>query len=187
VNARQVDEATTRLHELRIESVGDLALAVVASGLAMAATQLRPALAIPFLLGAFGVGFLGIRAFVRRTFLVEDLAGDRDAYAIPDVRRFGRRVAMPAHRHELARSIRVATTESCCETGERIQAARGELDQLAALLEDDRLQLEPCSLVRLGRWLDDPGGSFRNPRIPAAELRSHLRCVLTELDTSQAQ
>jgi hypothetical protein len=186
VNARQLDEATTRLHDLRAQSVGDLVLAFVATGLALTATQLRPMLAIPFLLGAIAVGFLGVQAHVRRVFLVEDLADDRDAYSIPDVRRFGERATTPEHRRQLARSIRVEMTDSSYEAA-RLATVRVELGQLVAILEDEQRTLEPYSLVTLEHWLNDPGGSFRNPLVPVVELRSRLRCLLVDLDERAIQ
>jgi hypothetical protein len=182
VNARQVDDATTRLHDLQIEGIGDLALAVVATGLALTATQLRPVLAIPFLLGAFGVGFLGLRAYVRRTFLVEDLAVDPDAYTIPAVRRFGLRVASPAHRHDLADAVRMALTGSSGAVADRYRAVQPELQTLIVVLEEDDRRLDPCAVVTLEHWLNDPGGSFRDQDVPVAELRSRLRSELIELD-----
>jgi hypothetical protein len=186
MNARQLDEAATRLHDLRAQSAGDFMLAAVATGLALTATQLRPVLAMPFLLGAIGVGFLGVQAYVRRVFLVEDLADDRDAYSIPDVRRFGERVRTPAHRRQLAQSIRLATADSSREEAARLASVRVELDQLLAVLEDDQCPLEPHRLVTLEHWLNDPGGSFRNPLVPAAELRSRLRRLLVDLDEHPA-
>jgi hypothetical protein len=176
MNARQVDDAAGQLHELGIESVEDIALALVATGLALAATQLFPNLAMPFLLGAIGVGFLGVRAYVRRTFLVEDLAAEPDAYAIPAVRSYGLRATAAEHRHALAGLIRVEASEP------RLEPVRAELEQLAALLEDDRRRVEPFSLVSLEQWLRDPGGSFRNPDVPACELGCRLRSLLAALE-----
>lgn len=187
MNARQLDEAATRLHDLRAQSAGDFVLAAVATGLALTATQLRPVLAMPFLLGAIGVGFLGVQAYVRRVFLVEELADDRDAYSIPDVRRFGERVKTPAHRRQLAQSIRLATSDSSYEEAARLASVRVELDQLVALLEDEQRPLEPHSLVTLEHWLNDPGGSFRNPSVAAVELRSRLRRLLVDLDERSAR
>ena len=187
MNARQLDEATTRLHDLRARTVGDLVLAVVATGLALTATQFRPVLAIPFLLGAVGVGFLGMQAHARRVFLVEELADDRDAYGIPEVRRFGERATTPTHRRRLAQSIRLAMTDSPSEVAARPHSVRVELDQLAAVLEDEERSFEPYSLVTLEHWLNDPGGSFRDPRVPAVEVRSRLRHLLVDFDERSAQ
>ncbi len=176
MNARQLDDAAGRLHELGVESAEAIALALVVTGLALAATQVIPALAMPFLVGAVGVGFLGVRAYVRRTFLVADLAAEPDAYAIPAVRSYGLRAASLDHRHTLARTIRV-------EAGEpRLAPVGAELEQVAEKLDDDGRRLDPCSLVALEQWLRDPGGSFRNPEAPAGELRARLRCLLGSLD-----
>jgi hypothetical protein len=182
VNARQVDEASTRLRDLRIQSFEELLVALLATGLALAATQFRPVLALPLLLGAIGVGFLGIRALVRRTFLVEELSADRDAYAIPEVRRYGLRAAELSHRRLLARSIRVALAESTLDVAAHLRGARAELDRLAAVLEDERFDLPPYEVVNLEHWLADPYGSFRNPAVPVPELRSRLRCILASFD-----
>jgi hypothetical protein len=184
MNARQIDEARSAVHDLGVQSIEDIALAVVATGLALTATQVRPELAVPFLLGAIGVGFLGVRALVRRMFLVEELAGDRDAYAIPAVRHFGLRAATLEHRRVLAHSIRAAMVESSLEIAARLESVRVELDQLVAVLEDDRRALDPYLLVGLERWLNDPGGTFRNPSVPAVELRSWLRSILARIEAT---
>jgi threonine/homoserine/homoserine lactone efflux protein len=87
MTSRQIDDAATRIHELGVESAQCLAVAAVAAGVSLAATQVHPAFAVPLLVGAGAVGFLGVRAFVRRSFLIEDLAADPDAYSIAAVRR----------------------------------------------------------------------------------------------------
>ena len=83
--ARAVDEASSRLRELRQEECGDLGLAALSLGLALAATQVRPVFAMPLFLGGVVVGARGVRALWRRWDLVERLAGERDAYVIPEV------------------------------------------------------------------------------------------------------
>jgi hypothetical protein len=176
VNARQIDEASGRLHDLGVESVEDILLALIATGLALAATQVRPVLAMPFLLGAVGVGFLGVRAFVRRTFLVEELAVEPEAYSIPAIRSYGERATALKHRRELAHTIRAEAAE------DRLRPVRPELEQLAGVLEDSRCRLEACSVVLLEQWLRDPGGSFRNPETPAVEMRARLRAFLAGFD-----
>jgi hypothetical protein len=180
MTARQVDQAAKRLRDLRAQTVADLVLAAGAFGLALTASRLWPDLAMPLLIGAIGVAFLGMRALVRRTFLVEDLAVDREAYVIPDVREFGLRAASPEHRRLLARSVRAALTESSSEVSARLAAVRDELEQLIAALEDDRLGWEPRAAVTLERWLSDPAGSFRDPSVPVVELRSRLRSILAD-------
>ena len=62
--ARAVDEAAARLRELRHEEWEDLGLAALALGLAVVATQVRPAFAMPLFLGGLAVGALGVRALL---------------------------------------------------------------------------------------------------------------------------
>jgi hypothetical protein len=158
MTARQIDEAAWRLRDLWFRGVEELAVGTTALGLALAATQLRPELAVPLLAGAVVVSYLGVVALVRRSFLLEDLAGERDAYVIPAVSRFGRRAVSPSHRRLLAGKLRAA----------RLEAVRPEVEELIAALEDESLCWEPSAGVALERWLDGPAGS-------EAEARASLR------------
>src|ERR671925_2944 len=59
MHARAIDDAGERLRELRREEWQDLALAGVALGLALAATQGAQTLAVPLLVGGLSLGALG--------------------------------------------------------------------------------------------------------------------------------
>ena len=142
--ARSVDEAAARLCELRQEECGDLALAAVSLGLAFAATQIRPAFAMPFLLGGVVVGVRGTIALCRRWDLVEHLAGEQEAHVIPEVLACAAREATVERRHMYAARIRTALTETELPYRERVMVAAEELEALAAELEDDELTLGPC-------------------------------------------
>ena len=98
MTARQVDEAAARLRELRVEAVGNLALAAIALGLALVASVLMRPVAVPLLVGGMAATVLGLRALLRRSFLVEDLAEQKDAYVIADVRRYAARTAQHGQR-----------------------------------------------------------------------------------------
>ena len=91
MHARAVDDAATRLRDLRREEWEDLSLAALAIALALAATWARPALALPLFLGGLAVGALGLRALWRRWDLVDRLAGERDAHVISEVRAYAAR------------------------------------------------------------------------------------------------
>jgi hypothetical protein len=175
MNARQIDEATERLRDLQLRGVEELALGGVALGLALTATQVFPALAVPFLVGAIAVSSLGVQALVRRSFLVGDLAGEREAYVIPAVRRFGLRAVAPEQRHRLACTLRFALLGS---TAARLAPLRPELEELIADLEDDSLRWEPSAAVGLEHWLNDPVGSFQDPAASVVEARARLRSFL---------
>jgi hypothetical protein len=97
--ARSVDEAEVRLRELRHEQWLDLALAAVGFGLALAATQIRPSLAMPLFLCAVFAWALGIRALCRHWDLLDRLADERDALVIPEVASFASRHGTSERRH----------------------------------------------------------------------------------------
>jgi len=97
--ARAVDEAEVRLRELRHEQWLDFALAAVAFALALAATQIRPSLAMPLFLGGVFAWALGIRALYRHWDLLDRLADERDALVIPEVASYASRHASSERRH----------------------------------------------------------------------------------------
>ena len=178
MTSREIDQAATRLRELKQEMLGDGLLAACALGLALGATWYRPSLAVPLTVGALAMTFLGTRAYVRRFLIVDELADDRDAYCIPAIRGFGRRAASVAHRRELARRVRAALEGSTGAVGGRFSAARPDLEHLISALEDEKVEWEPQAVVLLDHWLSDPDGSFRNSSLPAAEIRSRISSLL---------
>ena len=146
--ARTVDDCAARLRELRHEEREDLGVGALALGLAVAAAELRPALAMPLLVGGLVLVALGVRAIWRRWDLVDRLAGDRDAFAIPEVLAFAAREASTERRQDYAVQLRA-------KLGEVTGAARAELEALAAELDDDELELDPAAAVACKRLLTD--------------------------------
>ena len=59
MTARQIDEAAVRLREFGPRAVSDLVLACVVFALAITASRTHPPLALPLLIGAMAVTFLG--------------------------------------------------------------------------------------------------------------------------------
>jgi hypothetical protein len=173
--ARAVDDAAARLRALRQEECGDLGLAVLALGLAVAVTQVHPALAPPLFLGGLTVGVLGLRALWHRWDLVERLAGERDAQVIPEVRAYARRESTIERRKTFAALIRSELPRSGRPADPRIDAVANELAALADELEDDTLTLDPVSAVACMRLLSGVAGSaLFNPSVPAEDLRSRI-------------
>jgi len=176
--ARAVDEAATRLRELRREEWEDLALAALALGLASGATHVRPALAVPLFLGGLAVGVLGLRALWRRWDLVERLSGERDAYVIPEVLAFAAREGTIDRRRSLAALIHARLAEPGPGFEARVAAAADELETLACELEDPALDFDPACAVACARLLNDLERSpLLNPERPPEELRSHVRRI----------
>ena len=151
--ARAVDEAGSRLRELRREEWSDLALAAVAVGAALATTHVRPGIAIPLFLGGLFVGGRGLVAAWRRWDLVDGLAGEPDAYVIDEIRAHALREATLERRRLFAGFIRDVRR---FEGDRRLATAVPELEALAAELEDDRLVLDPACAVLCARLAGDP-------------------------------
>jgi hypothetical protein len=173
--ARAVDEAASRLRELRVEEWEDFGLGALSLGSALAATQLAPAFAMPFFLGGLFLTFRGMRTLVRHFDLVEQLAVDHDAYVIAEVRRRALRDATLERRRTMARYLRTWLGEP---RDVRATAAADELAMLVAELEDDALELEPACAVACARLLSDPQSSpLLNEVLPPDEIRSRVRRI----------
>jgi hypothetical protein len=176
--ARAVDDAASRLRELRHEEWEDLILAALALGLAVAATQILPPLALPLLLGGLAVGIRGVRALWRRWDLVERLAGERDAHVLPEVLERASREATMERRQTYAALIRTRLGQPAVVCEARLSAVADELEALASELEDDALVLEPASAVACAHLLSDVKESpLLNPALPPALLRSHVQQI----------
>jgi hypothetical protein len=176
--ARGVDDAAARLRELRSEEVEHLGLGAVALAMAIAATQLRPALALPIFIGGLAVGARGIRALYRRWALVERLSGERDAYLIAEIHDYAAREATIEWRRGLAALVRSRLVDQGLGVDPRVGAAAEELHLLATELENDELELDPACAVACLRLFDDVEGSpLLNSQWPPDELRSRVRQI----------
>jgi hypothetical protein len=111
--ARAVDDAGTRLRELRQDEWHDLGLAGVALGIAIGATEYAPSLAMPLLIGGLAVGALGIRALWRHWDLVDRLADEPDAYGISEVLAYASLETTMERRRHSAAQIRHHLESTC--------------------------------------------------------------------------
>jgi hypothetical protein len=175
MHARAVDDAGVRLRELRAEARGQLGLGAISLGVAVAAAELRPQLALPFLLGGLVVGALGIRALWRRWDLVDRLAGEREAYVIPEVLAQAAREATIERRRSYASLLRSWLREP---TERHVRLAARDLEALVRELDDEQLALDPARAVDCRRLLSELGESpLRNRERPPEELRSRVRQI----------
>ncbi|MEX2614402.1 MAG: hypothetical protein WD380_12555 [Gaiellaceae bacterium] len=176
--ARAVDDAAARLRELRQEEWQDLGLAALALGLAIAASQVHPALAMPLFLGGLVVGALGVRALWRRWDLVERLSGKRDAYVISEVRAHASREATMERRRTCAALIRSRLADPGLAFEARVRSAAEQLEALACELDDGELAFDPACAVACARLLSDLAESpLLNPALPSEELRSRVHQI----------
>ena len=177
--SRAVDEAAVQLRGLRRDEWSSFGLGAAAIGLALVATQVRPAFAIPLFLGGIVVAAGGVRAAWRHWDLLERLAAERDAYVIPEVFARASREATMERRTSYAAMIRAnGSRDPRRGLGPCEAAAWNEVDELVGDLLDDRLELDPASAMLCVRLLDDLEGSpLLNPARPAEELRSRTRQI----------
>jgi hypothetical protein len=172
--AHAVDQAGERLRELRLTEWQDFALGALTLALALTATQLAPSLAFPLFIGGMSVGALGLRAMWRHWDLVDRLAGERNAYVIPEVLSHAAREAGWSRRRSMAAYLRADAREY---TGD-LEWTRDELIALACELENEELDLDPVSAVACSRLLSDPAKSpLLNSDFPAEELWNRIRHI----------
>jgi hypothetical protein len=173
--ARAVEEASTRLRELRHEQWGSLGVGAVALVIAVGATQVYEPLAVPLFVGGIAVGILGVRAMWCRWDLLERLAGERDAQTIADVRAYAAREATAERRRNYAALIRMTLTEPSLAAEAHVSAAAEVLEELASELEDESLALDPACAVACMRLLTDLEASpLLSAARPPEELRSRV-------------
>jgi hypothetical protein len=176
--ARAVDEAAGRLRTLRQEAFADLGLATIVFAASMAATQFRPAFALPLFVGGLYVGALGVGAVWRRWDLVDQLAEDRDAYAIPEIRAYASRLATMRRRRDAAALIRCRVIDTGSGSAARLAPAAAELGALVSELEDEDLVLDPLCAVACVRLSTDYAVSpLLNAALSVDDLRSTLRLI----------
>src|SRR5690349_6290415 len=108
MDARTVDDAELRLRELRREELSDLALGAAAVGAALSATQIMPGVVLPLFLGGIFVVVRGLIAAWRRWDIVDEFAGEPDAYVIEEIQAHALREATMERRRLFAASIRYA-------------------------------------------------------------------------------
>lgn len=186
--ARAVDDASARLQELRQEEWQELALAALALGLALVATHIRPALAMPLFIGGVVLGARGVRALWRRWDLLDRLAGDRDAYTIAEVRVHASREATMEKRHYFAAVIRGALAHPHPAVQARTSSLAEELAALVSELDDSSLDLDPACAVACARLVSDPAQSLLfNPAVPSEELRSRVHQIRSGFTVSDGE
>ena len=154
--ARQVEEQSTELDELKRDELELVGLTVLCFGLAFAGHG-RPTVALPLLAAGLGGAFLAMRAFWRRWDLVDRLLLEREAYLIDEVGRRARHLAEPENRHSLAASIRwrLENASALRDSAGRLHRLAPELAELACALDDDSLELDPLRAVECERLLTD--------------------------------
>jgi hypothetical protein len=103
---------------------------------------------------------------------VDRLAGEPDAYVIPDVLAYARRETTMKRRRGLAARVHRLLAEPGPACASRIASVGRDLEALAAELDDDTLALDPACAVSCARLLGDQAESpLLNPSLPLESLQ----------------
>ena len=183
MTARAIDEAHELLRRRRRRAVEAALLAVVCGVLAAIAWGWSFRLGLALGIGAGVEAAIAVWSFLARRELVEELAIEPAAHAIPDVREYARRLAAPRARRLTADSIRSMVAKAfrpdsrftCYFLVDRVAVYRRELEGLARDLATPGTRVEPVAAAR-ARWLlthaaDNP---LFDRRVPEEDLGSLL-------------
>ena len=183
MNTREIEAAAREVVALR-----HLASAQFALGLAAALTAAVTVAVDARLAAALGAGvalevLLAAASAARRRALVAALAVSREAYVIPEVRRYGEQLTEIGARRALSRSIaavlRAAATDGAgVYLADRVVSQAPALAGLArALVEPDNL-VDPTAMAACEQLLTDGRMSpLLNPALPPDELDAALRRI----------
>ena len=152
--ARAIDEAETRLLELRHEERYQLGLSALALAASLAMTAIYAPVVLPLFVAGLAVGMLGMRTFWQRWDIVDRLADERDAYVIPEVLSYASRDACMERRSNSAALVRswlcTAAPWATHRSSPRPRSSRARVE-----LEDRELELDPACAVACRRFLTD--------------------------------
>jgi hypothetical protein len=183
MDAETVTRAAGELASLRRLARQQSAVAVAAALVAGPSVLLDPSLAFAFAVGASFEAILTFTTRLRRGTVVASLAVHREAYLLPDVRRYGTALATMKSRRSLARTIAsmlrdASGSRSGVELVERVIWQAPALAALArALLEPENV-VEPTAMADCAQLLTDGRASpLLNPALPRTELDRVLRRI----------
>lgn len=182
MDARQLEDAQERLRARRRRTVEAAVLAVAGSAAAVAVSLVSSTLAIALGAGAAVEALVAVAALVSRRELIARLALEPDAYVLPDVDRYGKRLVRLRERQRLAawlrEIIRDAHVPGSFYLRERVARHADEFDSLAQELASPAAQVQPASAVACLRLLTRaPESPLYNGRLPADDLALALRAI----------
>jgi hypothetical protein len=181
--ARELEQAAADVRGRRRQIAYGALAAVAISCSSIVAAPFSPRLGIALGAGAVGQAVLAIVTWLRRRELIERLALEPAAYAIPEVARFGSRVATPSERRRLAAWIQSLLHEPeqplHMHLAGRAMACAHELEAIARELVAPSSRVPPAIAVACRRLLTRPVQSpLYNPNLPEEDLIAVLRRIL---------
>jgi hypothetical protein len=184
MDARTLERTATTLAADRWRAVSALLLGLAAGGLAAPLTFASSPAAIALGAGAAAELLVAGAAELRRRESISRLALDADAYVLPEIRRYGTRVARLPERQRLARWLQELVHDARLPgvyfvRGRVLRYAR-ELEAIASALASPAATVHPVSAVACLRLLTRaPQSPLYNDRLPADDLGLALRSILS--------
>lgn len=183
MDARFVDQAARELASLRRLGLQQAALALGAGFAAVPAAFLDAGLAVALGAGALFEALFALTASARRRACVASLAVHREAYHLPEVRRYGAALATMKTRRALARSIAAmlrgaSDSRLGVDLVDRVTWQAPALAALAHALIESESDVEPTAVAACVQLLTDGRASpLLNPALPRTELEHTLRRI----------
>jgi hypothetical protein len=175
MTAHDVDKAGEQLESMRHRRRDRLLLGIAVAGLAGATFLYSGTMALALLAGVGCSMSLVLVDTIRRRELLAGLALNRNAYALPEVRRYGAKLVMAGGLSRLANALeRVLTnagTPGAYYLTDRVDKFRDDIDELAEALREPGARVEPTSVARCWRLLTRAAESpLYNGHIPEDDL-----------------
>jgi hypothetical protein len=182
-----LEAAAARIRDQKRRAIEHGVLALVCAAAAAPLWLARPLLALAVAVGGTVELAISARAATARRSQIARLALEPDAYAIPEVARYGRRLTEPRQRYLLAKSIRTTVRDAhkpgSLTLTERVAAYARDLEALARLLASPRARVHPASIARCRRLLTEAAESpLYNPSLPKEEVAFHLHRIRSGIE-----
>lgn len=179
MNAREVESAAEEVESTRRRILRSLVVAGVAATAAAALAPFWRGVAIGLGVGGAAEVIRAIVLWLYRRERIERLALDPSAYAIPEVARFGARIAAVSERRRLAAWINSVVHDRGQPLELHLVGRAGkyahQLETLARELSAPSARVEPATAVACRRLLTRPVESpLYNPNLPEEDLRALL-------------
>lgn len=190
MNAREVESAAADVQSTGRRTLRSFAVAGMGASGAAALAPFSSAIAIG--LGAAGAVELtrAIVLWLYRRERIERLALDPSAYAIPEVARFGARIAAVSERRRLAAWIDSVVHDRGQPLELHLVGRAGkyahQLETLARELATPSARVDPATAVACRRLLTRPVESpLYNPNLPEEDLRALLIRIATGITSTE--
>jgi hypothetical protein len=179
MNARELEAMVATLGRRRRRSLHALVVAAVVAAVALALAFVSTRAALALAAGAAAEVLIAGGLWLSRRELIERLALDPDAYAIPDVARFGARIAAPRERERIAALLQSVVKEperpQSFHLRHRARIYARELEAVARELAAPATSVEPPVAVACRRLLTRPVQSpLYNPNLADEDLAALL-------------